>query len=142
MRKWEYVVSNPPALSGWGLCYYFSYGTSFLPVIGVGKVVISKSFSSYIFALTQTLIYGSPNPLYPYKNAPSLSVGINLEFNGYIYWLGALIIWIALTFSQRYNRLKPQIYDLFYYLIGIYLFYLGISSSLSLQQLWGNSTLN
>ena len=142
MRKWEFVVSNPPALAGWGLCYFASYGTSFLPVIGVGRVVISKSFSSYMFALTPTLLYGNANPLYPSKSAPTDALSLNASFNGNIFWLGALIIWIALTFSQRYNKIMPKLYDLFYYLLGIYLFYLGISSSLSLSLLYANSTLN
>ena len=126
------MVSNPPALPGWGILYFVSYAISFLPIIGVGKVVISKSLSSYIFALTPTLLYGSSNPLYPYKNAPTSALTTNLLFDGNIYWLAGLIIWVGLTFSQRYNKTKPQLYDFIYYLLGIYLFYLGISSSLSL----------
>jgi hypothetical protein len=37
---------------------------------------------------------------------------------------------------------KPSLYDLFYYLFGIRLFYMGIASSLSLFPLYTHSTLN
>lgn len=141
MRRWEKVVSNPAALPGWGICYYVSYGLSYLPIIGVGSITISKSFSSYLFARTSTLLYPTANPLYPYSSAPTAVLGPNISFNGSIFWLAGLIIWIALTFSQRYPKSRPTIYDLFYYLFGIHLFYLGISCSLSLYPLYTYSTL-
>lgn len=134
-------MSNPPALPGWIICYYISYALSFLPIIGVGKVVVAKSFSSYMFAKATTIMYGSSNPLYPSTTVPTSSLSTNISMSGNIYWLAALIIWIAITFSQRYNRHKPTLYDLFYYLFGIHLFYLGISCALSLPILYVSSTL-
>lgn len=142
MRGWEKVVANPPALPGWIACYYVSYAISFLPVIGVGKIVVARSFSSYIFAFASTILYGSSNPLYPSSTAPTASLSTNLTLSGNIYWLAALIIWVGLTFSQRYDRTKPTLYDLFSYLIGIHLFYLGITCSLSLPILYNYSTFN
>lgn len=65
-----------------------------------------------------------------------------MSMNGNIFWLAAAIIWAGLTFTQRYHRLKPNLYDLFYYLFGIHLFYLGITCSLSLPILYTDSTLN
>ena len=91
---------------------------------------------SYIFALTSTLLYGSYNPLYPYTVAPTASLpNLNISMGGNIYWLSGLIIWLGMTFSQRYQRKNPRLYDLFYYLFGIYLFYIGIASSLSVAEL-------
>lgn len=141
MRRWEKVVSNPPALPGWVICYYVSYALSYLPIIGVGKVVVAKSFSSYLFAKASTIMYGSYNPLYPSTTAPTSTLSTNIAMGGNIYWLAAAIIWVGITFSQRYNKHKPSLYDLFYYLFGIHLFYLGITCSLSLPILYASSTL-
>lgn len=141
MRRSKKIVSNPPALPGWIICYYFSYALSFLPTIGIGKVVVAKSFSSFMFAKANTIIFGSPNPLYPSTTAPISPLSTNITMNGNIYWLSGVIIWVCLTLSQRYNRHKPTLYDLFYYLFGIHLFYLGISCSLSLPILYVSSIL-
>jgi hypothetical protein len=146
MRRWEKVVANPPALPGWIICYYVSYALSFLPVIGVGNVVVAKSFSSYLFALSTTILYGSANPLYPSSTVlttptASSTLGTNGSMSGNIFWLAAAIIWVCWTFTQKYHRMKPSLYDLFYYLFGIHLFYLGITSSLSLPILYTYSVL-
>ena len=136
VRKWERVVANPPALPGWGIIYYVSYGLSFIPVVGVGKLVVAKSFMSFIFSKTSTILYGMYNPLYPYSSAPTASLpNLNTSISGNIFWLSGLIIWLGMTFSQRYDRKSPRVYDFFYYLLGIYLFYLGIACSLSLYNL-------
>ena len=105
------MVSNPSALPGWGVVYYVSYGLSYLPVVGLGgKLVIAKSFRSYIFASTATMLYGVSNPLYPSKNAPTGLLGTNFGFDGNIYWLAGVLVWVAMTFSQRYQRRKPSVY--------------------------------
>jgi hypothetical protein len=57
MRQWEKVVWNPPALPGWIMAYYISFALNFLPIIGVGKIIVSKSFSSLMFATSQQLLY-------------------------------------------------------------------------------------
>jgi hypothetical protein len=142
MRHWEKVVSNPPALPAWIITYYVSYALSYLPIIGIGKVVVAKSFSSYLFALAATVLYGSANPLYPSTTAPTVSLSANMSMNGNIFWLGAAIIWLGITFTQRFAMNKPTGYDVFYYLFGIHLFYLGIASSLSIPVLQIYSTLN
>lgn len=141
MRHWEKVVSNPPALPAWLMSYYISYALSYLPVVGIGRLVVAKSFSSYIFALANTVLYGSANPLYPSTTAPTstTTLGVNLTLSGHIFWLGAAIIWVGLTFTQRYPMSAPKLYDLFYYLFGIHLFYLGIASSLSVMILMNSS---
>lgn len=135
VRNWEQVVSNPPCLPGWGILYYVSYGLSFIPIIGVGKLVIAKSFMSYIFAKTSTILYTYSNPLYPSNTFSATSLTFNSSLNGNIYWLSGVIIWVAMTFTQRYDRKKPNLYDFFYALCGIHLFYMGIASSLSLYVL-------
>jgi hypothetical protein len=142
MRGWEKVVANPPALPGWIACYYLSYALSFLPVIGVGKVVVAKSFSSYMFTKAITVLYGTSNPLYPSTTAPTTAVGPNLTLSGNIFWLAAAIIWTAITFTQKFGKWRPSGYDFFYSLFGIYLFYLGITCSLSLPILYTYSTFN
>ena len=136
MRRWEKVVANPPCLPGWIICYYFGYAFSYLPVIGVGSVVTAKSFLSYIWARTQTLLYGISNPdYYPYtetSRAPTGGLTTNPTMNGNIIWIAALLIWLGTTFSQTYSCRSPHLYDLFYYLFGIQLFYIGITCGLSL----------
>jgi hypothetical protein len=142
MRNWEKVVSNPPCLPGWGILYYVGYGLSFLPVVGVGKLVVAKSFFSYIFAKTSTVLYGLANPLYPSGSTlTATTLTMNTSFNGNIFWLAGAIIWLAFTFTQRYDRKKPGLYDLFYYLFGIHLFYLGIACSLSVYTLATTASL-
>lgn len=142
MRGWEKVVFNPPALPGWIICYYVSFALSFLPIIGVGNVVVAKSYSSYLFALASTVLYGVSNPLYPSTSAPTSGLSTNISMNGNIFWLAAAIAWVGMTFTQKYHRLKPNLYDFFYYIFGIHLFYLGITCSLSLPILYTKSTLN
>ena len=136
MRRWERVVANPSALPGWGVAYYLGYALSFMPVVGLaGKLVISKSFRSYIFALTPTSLYGTANPLYGSKIAPTSLLTTNFSFDGNIYWLSGLLIWLAMTFSQKYERKAPKLYDFFYYIFGLQLFYIGIASALSMGTL-------
>lgn len=141
MRRWEVVVSNPPALPFWGVVYYFAYALSFIPIIGVGKLVISKSFMTYIYARTPPALYSSYNPLYPSSTPPTVSVTTNWEFGGSIYWLAGLLIWIAMTFSQRYCKRWPSVYDFFYYVLGIYLFFLGMGCALSTQEIMSKGYL-
>jgi hypothetical protein len=142
MRNWEKVVSNPPCLPGWGILYYVGYGLSFLPVIGVGKLVVAKSFYSYIFAKTATVLYGIANPLYPSGSTlTATTLTMNTSFSGSIFWLAGVIIWLAFTFTQRYDRKKPGLYDFFYYLFGIHLFYMGIACSLSVYTLSTSASL-
>lgn len=133
MRRWEKVVSNPPALPCWVICYYLGYALSFLPLIGLGKVVVAKSFSTYIYALTPPILYSSSNPLYSSKDPPTGALATNWGFDGRMFWLAGILIWLAMTFSQRYDRKFPRLYDFFYYLVGIYLFYTGLASSISLS---------
>ena len=136
MRRWEKVVANPSALPGWGIAYYLGYALSFMPVIGLGgKLAISKSFRSYIFAKTTTALYSVSNPLYPSKTPPTSSLTTNFSFDGNIYWLSGLLIWLAMTLTQRYERKYPKIYDFFYYVLGVQLFYIGIASALSIGTL-------
>jgi hypothetical protein len=100
-------------------------------------LVISSSFSSQLFAFTCGFFNFSNSPI----GADSVQE-INFNFNGYIYWQGALIIWGISTFSQKYPRRKPTIFDFFYCMAGIYLFYLGISSGLQLRVLSSISQLS
>ena len=140
MRGWKRVVVNPPALPGWVIAYYGAWGMSYMPVVGLaGQIVISKSFSSYIFAKAATVLYGSSNPLYRFSTSPTTTLSTNFTFDANIYWLAGLLIWIIMTFSQRYDRKVPSLYECLYYLIGIYLFYIGIASALTTFQM-ANST--
>ena len=140
MRKWLKVVANPPSLPGWGIAYYVGYALSYMPVIGIaGKLVIAKSFMSYIYSLTPTSLYANANPLYPWTTPPTSTVSTNFSFQGNIFWLGGLLIWIAVTFSQRYSKHMPTFYDLFYYLFGLHLFYVGLACGHSTMYLSTNA---
>ena len=136
MYRWENIVNNPPCLPGWGIMYYVSYLLNFLPVIGFGPLVLSKSFLSQQFSQACLLLSYYSNNSYPYSTqTPSPSASFNLTFIGFIFWPAALIIWAVSTFTQKYPRRRPTIFDLFYYLGGIYMFYLGISGGLQLLTL-------
>lgn len=141
MWRWEGVVNNPPCLPGWGIVYYLSYIFNFLPVIGMGPLVLSKSFHSQQFSQSCLLLYYYPNTQYPYNTlTPSPrgsdgSYSYNYQLTGFIFWPAALIIWAISTFTQQYPRRKPTLFDFFYNLLGIYMFYLGISGGLQLLTL-------
>lgn len=47
-------------------------------------------------------------------------------------WAAGVIIWAFSTFTQKYPRRLPTFFDLFYYLAGVYMFYIGISAGLQL----------
>lgn len=134
MWKWEPTVNNPPCLPGWGILYYLSYIFYFLPLIGLGPLVVSKSFASSQFSQSCLLLYYYPNTQYPYSTMPDSS-SFNFTVVGYIFWPAGLIIWAISTFSQKYPRRKPTLFDFFYNMAGIYMFYLGISAGLQLLTL-------
>lgn len=134
MWRWEDVVNNPACLPVWILPYYLSYAFNFLPLIEMGSLIISKSFFSQQFSQACMLLYYYPTTEYPYSSiTPRLSN--NMKLRGYIFWVGALIIWVVSTASQKYSRRKPTGFDFFYSVFGIYLFYYGVSSGLQLQVL-------
>lgn len=64
----------------------------------------------------------------------------NLSLNGNVIYIAAAIIWVAITFSQKYHLNKPSGYDFFYYLFGIHLFYRGITCALQIPMLYVNSS--
>lgn len=135
MWKWETVVNNPPCLPGWGIVYYLSYIANFLPLIGLGPLVVSLSFNSQQFSQSCILLYPFPNTQYQYDTTPKLLNGFNYKFMGFIFWPAALIIWGISTMSQKYSRRKPTFFDFFYNMAGIYMFYIGISAGLQLLTL-------
>jgi hypothetical protein len=135
MYRWDNIVNNPPCLPGWGILYCLSYILNFLPVIGLGKLVISKSFLSQQFSQSCLLLSYYPSKIYPYNTSTPAISSFNFKFVGYIFWVAALIIWVISTATQKYPRRKPNFFDLFYNLAGIYMFYLGISAGLQLLTL-------
>jgi len=58
-----------------------------------------------------------------------------LTLSGYVFWPAALIIWAISTATQKYPTRKPTVFDFFYNMAGIYMFYLGISGGLQLLTL-------
>lgn len=60
MWKWDDVVNNPPCLPVWIIPYYLSYAFNFLPIIGVGPIIVSKSFFSQCFSQTCLLLFYYP----------------------------------------------------------------------------------
>lgn len=135
MYRWDSIVNNPPCLPGWGLLYYVSYALNFLPVIGLGKLVISKSFLSQQFSQSCLLLSYFPSGGNIYDTTTPDISSLNISFKGYIFWGAALVIWVISTATQKYPRRKPNFFDLFYNLAGIYMFYLGISAGLQLLTL-------
>lgn len=135
MYRWEKVVNNPPCLPGWGIMYYLSYLLNFLPVIGLGRLVLSRSFLSQQFSQACLLLSYYSGNSYPYAYVTPLISEYNLSFVGYMFWPAALIIWFVTSVSQKYPTRRPTLFDFFYNLGGIYMFYLGISGGLQLLTL-------
>lgn len=75
-----------------------------------------------------------PTSEYPY-NTETPALSYNPKMRGYIFWVGALVIWAVSTATQKYPRRKPTAFDFFFNLMGIYLFYIGISSALEMPVL-------
>ena len=75
------------------------------------------------------ILYYFPTSEYPYNTETPIN-DYNYKMRGYILWLGALIIWGISTATQKYPRRKPNGFDFFFSLLGIYLFYVGISAGL------------
>lgn len=134
MWKWEGVTNNPPCLWIWIAPYYLSYAFNFLPVIEIGNIIVSKSFYSQEFSQACMILSYYPTSEYPY-NTDTPANSYNTKLRGYIFWVGALVIWVVSTASQKYPRRKPTPFDFFFNLMGIYLFYIGISSGLELPVL-------
>lgn len=137
MWRWEHIVNMNSVLPGWLLPYYLSYLLNFVPLVGLGQLTISAGFKSAQFSEACLLLYYIPSSLFFYDNPSNTSVGtdINYQLLGYIFWPGALMIWAFSTFSQTYPRMKPSAFDFFYMLIGIYLFYIGLSAALQIAPL-------
>lgn len=81
----------------------------FLPFCGVGNVITSVGYYSFLLVNTNPILYIIPNSMHP--NAPysltTLELALNTGFTGQIFWLAAPIIWLGLTFSQKYSKKKP-----------------------------------
>ncbi len=109
MYKWDKTLNLPPALSLWILPYFFSYVFMFLPFCGVGNVITSIGYYSFLLVNTYPVLYIFPNSLY--ANSPftitNFDFSLNTGFTGQIFWLAAPIIWLGLTFSQKYSKKKP-----------------------------------
>lgn len=103
-------MNLPAALPGWILPYYFSYVLCFAPFSGVGNIILSVGYFSFVFINTTTVLYSVPNSLYlsnPYSPPTSPSFDLNTGFQGNIYWIAAAVLWVGTTFSQKYNKKKP-----------------------------------
>lgn len=136
MYRWEKIVNNPPCLPGWGIIYYASYLLNFLPIIGFGRLVLSNSFASQQFSQSCLLLSYYPSNQYPYNTVtPAMADGMNLSFAGFVFWPGALIIWFISLVTQTYPRKRITLFEFFYNMCGIYMFYLGISGGLQLLTL-------
>jgi hypothetical protein len=120
--------------------YFISYILNFVPLIGIGPLIISSSYISQQFSTACLLLSDSAIDKGKISKTPSnlYSQGQSLNINplvGCISWGASVIIWGISTFSQKYPRRKPTVFDFFYNLAGIYMFYIGISSGLELPVL-------
>jgi len=93
-------------LPGWGLLYFLSYGLNYIPIIGIGKLVISKSFFSQMLIFAFPILNYQIQSDYYISTTPyptSASDQINTSYSGNMYWGAALIIWSCLIFTQKYH---------------------------------------
>ena len=132
--KFEKTLNISPCLIGWGLIYYVSFLLNFVPIIGIGRLTISRGFQNAQWSKTPTLLYSTPNTNYA-NNIYTTFQSPNISFQSNVFWLSGIIIFLGLAVTQQYPRRKPEWKDFFYYLLGIYLFYLGISSALHIGEL-------
>ena len=131
--RFDKVLNNPPSLPGWGLIYYVSFLLNFVPIIGLGKMIVSYNYQTMQYSKTTTMLYGAYNQNYLFTTYADTE--INFSFVGNIMWIGGVVIWIGMTASQKYSRRKPEWKDFFHNMVGIFLFYLGITAALNLVSL-------
>lgn len=138
MWDWDDVVNNPACLPGWPLFYYLSMYFNAIPIIGLGRIVISKSFFSMILSTANPILYPIQSSLYPYENTPPPDDITKHKYNsaleGNIYWVAGIVIWFVSSVTQKYQRNKPSGYTFFYYMIGIYWFYTGLCAALAIEE--------
>lgn len=103
-RVQKYVI-NPCPLPGWIMIYLVSLCINFIPFVGLGKLVVSKSFYSQILQITLPILRYAPSNYYPIYNTTSLPQFNNkLISNTQI--SGVFIIWIILSITQKYHMSK------------------------------------
>ena len=73
--------------------------------MGLGKLVVSRGYSSRQFSKTNTILYGTPNTNYLHTTYADTT--INYLLVGNIIYLAGAIIWVGLTITQKYPRRKP-----------------------------------
>lgn len=119
------------SMTGWIFAYYLSYVLNFLPICGIMNIIVSTYYTAYINYLKPTFL--TTNPFINTFSSPM--TGINLFFQGNVPWFVPIIIWIAGTFTQKYHLFKFNWKMLIYNLLGIFLFYEGLVSALSIEVL-------
>ena len=138
MWDWQPIVNNPACLPGWPLYYYLSYYFNSSFVIGLGRLVISKSFFTQNLAMVVPILYPIQSSLYTHNTSTPAdditAANFNSSLQGQIYWVSAIVIWAASTLSQKYSRAKPTGYMFFYYMIGVYFFYVGLLAALNIAE--------
>ena len=98
MYKWEDTINVHPCLPVWIVPYYLSYAFSFLPFTYLAKVAVSRSFFSQEFSQACMILFYYPTSEYPY-NTTTPANSYNPKMRGFIFWVGAAVIWAVATFS-------------------------------------------
>ena len=87
--------------------------------------------------MVEPILYPIQLSIYTHNTAvPADDIDVynyNGNLRGQIYWVSGILIWLASTFSQNYSMDKPRIYNFFYYMIGVYFFYIGLMSALNIR---------
>lgn len=118
----------------WIVAFFIAYVFNFLPVCGIFNITVSKYYTAYV-SLSVPLVY-STNPFFSAVNSAST---YNTSFSGNIVWFVPLLVWGASTFSQKYHLYQFNWRLSVYNLLGVYLFYLGLLSALSVSALATNA---
>jgi drug/metabolite transporter (DMT)-like permease len=103
---------------------------NFVPVIGIARLIVSNNFFTMQYAKTNTILYGIYNQNYLFTAYADTE--INTGFVGNVMWIAGAVVWVGMTITQKYPRRKPEWKDFFYNLVGIFLFYLGLTSALNI----------
>lgn len=108
VQKAQKYVVVPVPLPGWIIVYLVSLATNFIPLVGLGRLVVSKSFYSQILQLTLPIqSYKLPKDYFVYyaNKLPSIST-FNPSLQTNIQISSVFIIWVLTSITQKYHISK------------------------------------
>ncbi len=138
LQKYVIVPCSQPA---WIIIYLVSLCTNFIPFVGFGKLVVSRSFYSQMLQLTlpiQSYMLATDYYAYEDSSMPQFST-FNPGLKSNIQISTVFIVWVLMSVTQKYHVTAVEFKEIFFYIFGIYMFYFGLATGLQLYYLQANS---